>query len=98
MAEVVAYMGVVEYVDLLATSGVSTQDFFANEGLRTLTVCGYILEMEQGGMNVVKVCYISDMEGGDNSEGIVIPLSCVISITRMHPDGDPIVLMGADEN
>lgn len=98
MTETLAYIGVVAYVDLSATSAISTQDFFAAEGLSTLTVCGYIVEMEQKGMNVIKICYICDMEGGENSEGIVIPLSCVVSITRMRPDGEPIVLMGAIEN
>lgn len=69
--------GRVEYLDLCAYTNVSREEFFNECGLKRLLVYGLILE----GDEIVKVLYNDDQDDDTESEGIVIPKSCVVSIT-----------------
>ncbi len=74
--------GRVEYVDLCRHTNVSREEFFESCGLKKIVDYGLILEMD----DVVKVLNSDDQEDNEECEGIVIPRSCVVSITYWGDD------------
>lgn len=98
LSQVPAYLAVIEYIDLAEITNISTQDFFSNETISTLTVTGYCIEADMDGIHVLKVCYINDLDGGANSSGLVIPISCVKSIQKLDTASEKIDYMGSETN
>lgn len=74
--------GRVEYYDLCAYTNVTREEFFNECGLKRLLVYGLVLETD----DVVKILYNDDQDDDTESEGIVIPKSCVIDITYFQPE------------
>lgn len=75
--------GCVEYVDLMQFDNMTREAFFAPESfLKTLRVYGLILECD----DVVKILFYDDISENEQCEGIVVPTSCIISITYFIPD------------
>jgi hypothetical protein len=79
----------VTYVDLAETSNISTQSFFDHKtSYSKLSVCGWVMEQEIGGVLCLKICYLHDEDGNENSSGIVIPISCIISCDKLVNSGE----------
>lgn len=67
----------VRYIDLCEHSCTTTQDFFAEAGLAVVEVYGLTVEMTVRGVTVLKVLFYDGIEADEESQGIVIPISCV---------------------
>jgi hypothetical protein len=83
-----AELCLVSYIDLAETTGVSTQDFFGEHTtLSRLSTVGWVMEQDVQGIHCIKVCYIHDDDGEENSSGIVIPISCVLKCEILEGSG-----------
>lgn len=94
-----AELCLVTYVDLAETQNVSTQEFFDHKTTYSkLSIAGWVMEQELNGVVCLKVCYLHDEDGEENSAGIVIPISCVLSCERLHNTGESAVDSSSDVN
>jgi len=87
-----AELCVIEYIDLSQYQDVATDDFFQDDDVTicTLTIVGWCVDVSINGVELVKIIYVNDCDGGENSEGMVIPVSCILNRTRLEPeDGEP---------
>lgn len=94
-----AELSIIQYIDLSQIQGVSTQDFFEDDGntICTLTIVGWVLDVVIDGVELVKIVYINDDDGCENSEGMVIPVSCILKRARLVPDIDPDTIMDTED-
>lgn len=82
-----AKLAVIQYVDLSQFQGISTHEFFSEDAntICTLSIVGWCLDVKIDGIELVKVLYVNDEDGAENSEGMVIPVSCILERTELEP-------------
>lgn len=73
----------VHYTDLCRHEDTSSKEFFDDKGLCHLLTVGFIRECEVNGVSCIKVLHYHDLDGGSNSEGIVIQKSVIIEIRKI---------------
>lgn len=82
-----AELTMIEYIDLAQYQNVSTVDFLSDKTntICTLTIVGWALDIVIDGVHMIKIIYINDDDGNENSEGMVIPTSCIKRRVLLEP-------------
>lgn len=100
MSEIVAAeLSLIEYIDLAGYTDFQTSDFFSSDQYTvcTLTIVGWALDVVIDGLHLVKIVFVNDEDGDENSEGMVIPISCITKRMRLEAIEDAVIINETEE-